>query len=280
MSERAGADLGLYSVTFNNRLDEDLADARRVRRFRDSRPKPRASAISSKCSTPTRRRLDAANLPQLHQRRDRPHLGRRGPGRPAGFLKIVYHGPQAMEELVAYDPHLIVGILGGAAGHDLRRVQADRRSAKIRRRAALFGRKINQAENQLAFVEFLRLIVDGVISPEDAVRAYHSVLAKLSIKPHRSLADDLELRTAVMSYGGGGTVTVPSGVPGAAKKKDCGCGCGGKKKEEPAAGPCGCSGKNEAAKPTPAAIVEPDFAQMSQAEKLAYNQRGRNRIFG
>ncbi len=132
----------------------------------------------------------------------------------------------------------------------------------------------------MAFVEFLRLIVDRVISPEDAVRAYHSVLAKLSIKPHRSLADDLELRTAVMSYGGGGTVTVPSGVPGAAKKKDCGCGCGGKKKEEPAAGPCGCSGKNEAAKPTPAAIVEPDFAQMSQAEKLAYNQRERDRIFG
>ena len=36
-------------------------------------------------------------------------------GRPV-FLKIVYHGPRAMEELVAYDPHLVVGILGGAAG--------------------------------------------------------------------------------------------------------------------------------------------------------------------
>ena len=35
-------------------------------------------------------------------------------GRPV-FLKIVYHGPRAMEELVAYDPHLIVGILGGGA---------------------------------------------------------------------------------------------------------------------------------------------------------------------
>ncbi len=32
------------------------------------------------------------------------------------FLKIVYHGPQAMEELVGYDPHLVVGILGGGAG--------------------------------------------------------------------------------------------------------------------------------------------------------------------
>ena len=29
---------------------------------------------------------------------------------------MVYHGPKAMEELVHYDPHLIVGILGGSAG--------------------------------------------------------------------------------------------------------------------------------------------------------------------
>ena len=36
-------------------------------------------------------------------------------GRPV-FLKMVYHGPKAMEELVRYDPHLVVGILGGSAG--------------------------------------------------------------------------------------------------------------------------------------------------------------------
>ncbi|MCS7091649.1 MAG: hypothetical protein RMN51_11945 [Verrucomicrobiota bacterium] len=36
-------------------------------------------------------------------------------GRPL-FLKVVYHGPRAMEELVQYDPTLIVGILGGSAG--------------------------------------------------------------------------------------------------------------------------------------------------------------------
>ena len=33
------------------------------------------------------------------------------------FLKLQYNGPRAMEELASYDPgHLIVGILGGAAG--------------------------------------------------------------------------------------------------------------------------------------------------------------------
>ena len=46
-------------------------------------------------------------------------------------------------------------------------------------KVALFGRKINNAENQLAFVQFLRLIVDGVIGPVEAVKAYHAVLGKL-----------------------------------------------------------------------------------------------------
>ncbi len=136
----------------------------------------------------------------------------------------------------------------------------------------------------MAFVEFLRLITDRLISPEDAVRAYHSVLEKLSIKPQRSLADDLEVRTGVMSYGGGSTVTVPAGVPSAAKtgeqKKDCGCGCGGKKKAATAEpGACGCPNK-AAATSTASATGEPDFKRMSQAEKLAYNQRERDRIFG
>ena len=39
----------------------------------------------------------------------------RSAGRPL-FLKMVYHGPKAMEEQVLYDPHLVVGILGGSAG--------------------------------------------------------------------------------------------------------------------------------------------------------------------
>src|SRR5690606_8915884 len=80
-------------------------------------------------------------------------------GRPV-FLKIVYHGPKSMEELVAYDPHLIVGILGGGAGttYDAFKLIAEAR--KYGARAALFGRKINSAECQLAFVEFLRRIVE------------------------------------------------------------------------------------------------------------------------
>ena len=85
-------------------------------------------------------------------------------GRPV-FLKMVYHGPQAMEELVHYDPHLVVGILGGSAGttYDAFKLLAE--AKKYGARVALFGRKINNAENQLAFIHFLRLIADGEIEP-------------------------------------------------------------------------------------------------------------------
>ena len=115
-------------------------------------------------------------------------------GRPV-FLKIVYHGPKAMEELVRYDPHLVVGILGGSAGttRDAFQMLAD--AQKYGAKVALYGRKINNAENQLAFIQFLRLIVDGVIGPVEAVKAYHAVLGKLGIAPKRPLEDDLKLQS-------------------------------------------------------------------------------------
>ena len=56
---------------------------------------------------------------------------------------------------------------------------------------ALFGRKINNAEHQLAFIEILRLITDHLISPEEAVRAYHGILQAKGIRPRRSLQEDL-----------------------------------------------------------------------------------------
>ena len=117
-------------------------------------------------------------------------------------LKIVYHGPKAMEELAQYDPNLVVGILGGSAGttYDAFRLIHD--AQKYGARVALFGRKINNAEHQLAFIEMLRLITDGKISPDEAVRAYHGVLQGKGIKPTRALEEDLKLTDQAMSYDG------------------------------------------------------------------------------
>ena len=92
-----------------------------------------------------------------------------GPGRPV-FLKIVYHGPRAMEELVRYDPHLVVGILGGSAGTTFDAFQLLAEAKRYGAKVALYGRKINNAENQLAFIQFLRLIADGQIGAVEAVQ--------------------------------------------------------------------------------------------------------------
>ncbi|MGH9677128.1 MAG: hypothetical protein ACRD36_08500, partial [Candidatus Acidiferrum sp.] len=164
----------------------------------------------------------------------------------------VYHGARAMEELVHYDPHLIVGILGGSAGttYDAFKLLAE--AKKYGARVALYGRKINNAENQLAFVQFLRLIADGEAEPEDAVRAYHGVLQKLGIRPHRSLADDMKLQTNVMNYSGNGTTM---SLPAKSAK--------------------------DSPKTTRIKELEPiDFVTMTNAEKIAYHKAKWDRILG
>jgi hypothetical protein len=155
-----------------------------------------------------------------------------------------------MEELVAYDPHLVVGVLGGAAGTTLDAFQLLHQAKKYGGRAALFGRKINQAENQLAFIEFLRLIADGVIEPEEAVKAYHSVLQKLKVTPQRTLEQDLTLQTGVMSYGGSSTTI---SIPAPAEKLS-----------KPAvAAPTVATGSVQ--------LDKPDFGKMTSEQRLQYH---------
>jgi hypothetical protein len=271
-----GADLGLYSVTFNNRLEDDLVSLEYYRKFREEAERKNFKHFLEIFDPNAPQGLTAENTPQfINDCIARTLAGVATAGRPI-FLKIVYHGPRAMEELVAYDPHLIVGILGGGAGTTYDAFKLIAEAQKHGARAALFGRKINNAECQLAFVEFLRRIVDHEVTPEEAVRAYHGVLEHLKIKPQRALADDMQLQSGLMSYGGSASVSVPAGIPRQpsgkpATKHDCGCG-------GPDSGQCHCHDKK------PAAPVEidgpPDFARMTPAEKLAYNKAKRDRIFG
>ncbi len=268
-----GADLGLYSVTFNNRLDIDLEALNAYREFRLEAERKGFRHFLELFDPNAPQGLAPEQIPAfINDCVARTLAGVSQAGRPI-FLKLVYHGPRAMEELVAYDPHLIVGVMGGAAGTSYDAFKLIAETQKYGGRAALFGRKINNAECQLAFVEFLRLIVAGHISPEEAVRAYHGVLRQLNIAPRRSLEDDLQLQTNVMSYSGRSTVAMPppqKKIPAAshsAKQKSCGASAGECS--------CGCSGAKPAADD-----ATPDFAAMSVAEKLAYNKAKRDRIFG
>ncbi len=107
------------------------------------------------------------------------------------FLKIPYLGPELTERLVAYDPRTIVGIMGGASGTTFDAFELLASARKHGVRAALFGRRINNAEDQLAFVQHLRWIADGEIGAEEAVRSYHGALQEQGLPPVRSIEEDL-----------------------------------------------------------------------------------------
>jgi hypothetical protein len=284
---RLGADLGLYSITFNNRLEEDLRALEEYRQFRLEAEAKNFRHFLEVFDPNAPAGLSPEAVGRfVNDSIARTLAGVAEAGRPL-FLKVVYHGPKMMEELVRYDPHLVVGILGGASGTTYDAFKLLSEARKYGARVALFGRKINSAENQLAFVEFLRLIADGQIEPEEAVRAYHGVLERLGIRPHRRLDDDLVLQSGVMSYGGRSSAAVPAAVPtGAAGAAIPGGG-------HAAHGQCGCGGTarcecDKSAAPAPGGVGQPssaaapavDFSRMTRAEKLAYNQARRDRVFG
>ena len=175
-----------------------------------------------------------------------------------------------MEELVQYDPHMIVGVLGGSAGTTYDAFKLIHDAQKYGAHVALFGRKINNAEHQLAFIEMLRLITDGLISPEEAVRAYHSVLQAKTIKPRLVLEKDLQLTEQAMSYGGEKkTVVTVSRKPA--------CMCAGKTKT--AAVPA----DTEKGASSPLWPVNadgtPNFAKMDSQQRLSYNLSRLNKKF-
>ena len=259
--QHLGANLGLYSITFNNDVELDRRTVEEYRAFRIEAERkgfrhflevfdPNAlvnpippGQIGGFVNDMIVRTL--AGVPEA--------------GRPL-FLKMVYHGPQFMAELVRYDPHLVPGILGGSAGttYDAFKLLAEGR--KYGARAALFGRKINNSEHQLTFIQFLRLIADGEITPEEAVRAYHGVLQGLGIKPHRPLARDMELTSGITGYGGSGrTISIPATVRTTAGTSEA---------------PVAAADRPADAAPsyptTPAGM--PDFAKMTPAQRLAYHK--------
>ncbi len=248
----AGANLGLYSITFNN---DPVLDCEALEEYKQFRLEAERKGFRHflEVFDPNRpEAVEASQVPAfINDAIVRTLGGVTSAGRPL-FLKMVYHGPKAMEELVHYDPHLVVGILGGSAGTTYDAFKLLSEAKKYGARVALFGRKINNAENQLAFIRFLRYIADGEITAEEAVRAYHGVLQQLGVRPHRSLEEDMVLQTNVMSYGGSGVAVSIPAAPSA-------------------------NGKST----TPASPNgEPDFRTMTPAQKVAYHRARWDRILG
>ena len=256
-----GANLGLYSVTFNNDVEIDRQTLEAYREFRiEAELKGFRHFLEIFDPNAPVNEIPPEQIGAfVNDLIVRTLAGVAEAGRPL-FLKMVYHGPKSMEELVRYDPHLVPGILGGSAGttYDAFKLLAD--AKKYGARAALFGRKINNAEHQLTFVQFLRWLADGEISPEEAVCAYHGALQGLGIPPARPLEQDMQLTEQVLSYGGSSTtVSIPAQVRTGAGAV------------APAA---------QAAVASPPAAVDyptrpdglPDFPRMTPDQRLAYHQ--------
>lgn len=266
-----GVDLGLYSVTFNNQLELDLDTLQQFKAFREE-CEAKQFRYFLEIFDPN---VPGAVAPDLlpgfiNDGIARSLAGVTSAGRPT-FLKMVYHGPRAMEELVRFDPHLVVGILGGSAGTTLDAFLLLHEAQKYGAKVALYGRKINHAEHQLAFIQMLRYIADGVIEPREAVRAYHGVLQELKITPNRSLEQDLTLQTNVMSYGGSGTTISLPPAPAPSEPASS--------TPAPAVEPPKPEARPSAPKP-PTSSDRPNFDKMSPNERLNYHQDRLKRLFG
>ena len=195
---RRHTDLGLYSVTFNNHLDSDYASLLGFLDFvRDA--DANGFRYFLEVFNPN---VDSGIAPeqQPHYLNDclvRMLAGLSQAERPQ-FLKIPFNGPAALEELATFDPGLVVGVLGGGAGTARDTFELIYQAEKYGARLALFGRKINLAEDPLAMVRLMRAVADGDMLPEEAVRAYHGALQDSGQKPLRALADDSAITEKVL----------------------------------------------------------------------------------
>ena len=196
---REFADLGLYSITFSNDLCHDLATLEAYADFR-----------AKAASLEMRHFLEVFN-PAFDIGVSRNELGdfigdsivRSLAGVVSSeqplFLKIAYNGQRAMESLAGYDPQrLIVGILGGAKGTTRDTFELISRAERAGARVALFGRKINLAQNPIDLVRLMRVVVAGDLSAAEAVRAYHGSLQQQRITPLLPLDADLEVSDPIL----------------------------------------------------------------------------------
>ncbi|MHB0955327.1 MAG: hypothetical protein ACYC0X_03010 [Pirellulaceae bacterium] len=252
---RLGADLGLYSITLNNDVALDHRALSEYRAFRLEGEQKGFRHFLEVFAPNACGKMCPKDVPRfINDNIVRTLAGVTSRGRPL-FLKIPYFGPASMEALASYDPKLIVGVLGGSAGTTYDAFHMLWEAKKYGARAALYGRKINNAEHQLSFVTYLRAIADDQIEPEAAVRAYHGDLHRLKIRPQRSLEDDLVLTPTAMSYAEAPPPASPAQSDG---------------KPQPAA----------SAARSQSTFEDPDFSRMTTAEKVEWNLARWRRILG
>jgi hypothetical protein len=264
---KTGVDLGLFSVTYNNDIHLDAAMLESYKAFRQETEK-KGFRHFLEVFPPNAPQAPIGDLGRfINDNIARTLAGVAGKGRPL-FLKVPYQGPAAMEQLVAYDRHLVVGILGGSSGTTLDAFHQLWEAKKYGARVALYGRMINNAEHQASFIEHLRHLADGAITdPAEAVRSYHAALSRLGITSYRTLNDDLTSTLRQSAYSG----KTQSGKTQSGKTQS------GRRKPlssspQPAA--------KQKQQPPANSETQPDFSSMTPEEKLEWNRRRLDRTLG
>ena len=193
------SDLGLYSVTFSNNVDADLLSLENYRQFREETSKVKMRHFFEVFNPAMDIGLSTAELGYyINDSIVRCLAGVMSAEQPL-FLKMQYNGAAAMEELASYDPaRLVVGILGGARGTTRDTFELISQAEKYGARVALFGRKINFAEAPLELVRIMRLVIERLVSPGEAVKMYHGYMVKNKMHPDREVAEDMEITDPVL----------------------------------------------------------------------------------
>lgn len=193
-----GTDFGLYSATFVNDADRDIATLEAFKAFRADAQQNGFKYFYEVFNPNVEIGLDRKQIGEyLNDMILKSLAGLTRAERPE-FLKIPFNGPAALEELAGFDSDLIVGVLGGGAGTTRDTFELVRQAETHGARVALFGRKINLAEAPLELIGMMRRVVEGDVAPEEGVRAYHGALQKLGLKPVRPLAEDVQITEEVL----------------------------------------------------------------------------------
>ncbi len=188
------SDLGLYAVTFYNDAALDRATLEAYAAFRAELVKTKVRHFLEVFNPAMDIGLKGGTLAEYCNDCVVKTLAGVTKSEQPLFLKQQYNGAKAVSELAAYDPsRLIVGILGGGRGTNRDTFELAAQAEKAGARVALFGRKINFAESPTDLVKHMRLVVEGELKGAEAVKSYHDVLAKKSIKPDRDLKSDTEI---------------------------------------------------------------------------------------
>lgn len=191
-------DLLLYSITFNNDLDHDLASLEAYSAFRREAAELGLRHFLEVFNPNVNDGLPASDVGAfVNDSIVRTLAGVTSDERPV-FLKMAYNGAAAVAELAEHDPSVVVGILGGSAGTTRDTFELLQQSEAAGARVALFGRKIQRAESQLALVGLMRPVIRGELTPADAVRQYHESIAAAGLAAVRTLDEDLEITDPVL----------------------------------------------------------------------------------